>query len=210
MYTKSFFRSMNLLKKQIVSERNKEEGDIWLEVKDLMVSGSYSTYKQCKEFVTMVMSGYNDSYIARNFNIEEPTVRIHKRKISNELYSLFGKDFFDLFDNFSANKETIKARLINAKSCNITSNDLVPDIITALVATSINAEEPLSSIDLGFCHKEISFLVRHSLKKIREEFKDLDVLKLEYLLRVLNRQTGSAKDRQEIITLLYKGDTTND
>lgn len=210
MYNKSFFRNMGLLKKQIVGSKNKEQGDIWLEVRSFMLSGCYSSYKQCKDLVSMIMSGYNDSYIARSFNVEETTVRIHKRNVSNDLYNLFGNDFFDLFEDFSSNKEEIKLRLVSAKLCNSGANDLLPDVISAMVSSSIGIEEPLNNIDLNSCHREISFLVRHSLDKIRNEFKGLDTLKVEYLLRVLNGKAGSAKDRQELITLLYKEDKTND
>ena len=211
MYNRSFFRNMDLLRKEIVKTKNKEKGDIWLEVKDFILTGCYSSYKQCSELVGMVLSGYSDSYIARNFNVEENTVRIHKRNISNELYALFGKDFFDLFENFQSNKKLILARLNNAKYCDKSFNDLLPDVISALVSTSIGIEEPLDYIDLNSCHKEISFLVRHSLDKIKGEFRGLDVLKLEYLTRVLNRKSGTVNDRQELLALLIEGgNITND
>lgn len=211
MYNRSFLRNMDLLRREIVKTKNKEQGDIWLEVKDFVLSGRYSSYKQCSELVEMVLSGYNDSYIARSFNIEEGTVRIHKRNISNELYAIYGKDFFELFDNFSSNKKQIISRVSYAKCFDKGSNDLLPDIISAMVSTSIGVEEPLDFIDLDSCHKEISFLVRHSLSKIKEEFKGLDILKLEYLIKVLNRKSGTVNDRQELLALLIKGgNVTND
>ena len=211
MYNRSFLRNMDLLRREILKTKNREQSDIWLEVKDFMLTGHYSSYKQCSELVRMSLSGYDDSYIARSFNIEEGTVRIHKRNISNELYALFGKDFFELFDNFSSNKKQIISRVGYAKCFDKSSTDLLPDVIPAMVSTSVGLEEPLESINLDSCHREISFLVRHSLSKIKEEFRSLDLLKLEYLIGVLNRKSGTVEDRRELLALLIKGgNETND
>lgn len=206
-YNKNFFINMKDCKDCISRQRNAEAGKVWLSVKSFAESGVYSSYKKSSDLVKLILGGYNDSYIATNLGIEQPTVRIHKRNISNELYFILGYDFFDLLKSYNENKEEVSVRMSSIDNFNLKTTDLVSEDIIALVNSSTIS--PIKSIDLDECKKELSFLSKYSITSIKRDCRSLDLNKLHYILGVIDSSVGNSKDRSYIINLLTGGSLEN-
>lgn len=209
MYSKGFYRNMILLKKEISQRRDKEGAEVWLHIKSVLEKGGFSSYKRAGELSSLILNGFKDSYIARNFGVEESTIRIHKRNLSKELYDLFGDDFFELFDNFKMNKDEINSRIYVAEHSGSVAFDLIIDEIQTLLNAKLEENRMVKdfkpeeeTISFDSCNAEISFLVRHSKSKIKDELNALNMDKLAYLVGILNLKCGSSKERYELLSLL--------
>lgn len=208
-YSKNFFRCMKECKSIIALNRDTEAGKVWLSVKTFAESGDYSSYKKASALVKLVIGGYSDTYIADSLGIEEATVRIHKRNISNELYKLLGNDFFDLLKDYNANKKEIDIRLSNIKNFNLKSSDVLPSEVLAFVNRS-TVTNPINYIDLKECKSELSFIVRHSTSAMQRGAAGLDINKLHYLLSIIDSNLGTPDDRCYVLNLMTGGKLENE
>ena len=93
---------------RIYEKKDRAAADVYILVKDFVESGKYSRCRRASELITMQLRGYNDRNIAERYNISAETVRVERRQISNELWSIFGIDFFDRLLNYKENKEYCK------------------------------------------------------------------------------------------------------
>ena len=209
MYTTNFLRNMMLLKIDITKRRNKEEGEAWLEVKDILVNSSNWSYKKGGELCSLTLEGYKSSYVARTLGISENTLRVQKKVISDEIYGVMGADFFELFDNFKANKKEIYDRIYIGRNLRSTSDNLLVDGVQRLIVNKINSSVDSNvyassgEVDLSACNAEVSFLVRHSNARVKEELNSLDMVKLGYVMGILNSPSkGLPKERCEILKLM--------
>lgn len=205
-YSKNFFRCMKECKDAIFKSKNSDAGKIWLEVKKFVETGKYTSYKRADELVKLILGGYTDKYIANSLGIGETTVRIHKRNLSNDLYGLFGIDFFDLLADYDNNRELVGSRMISVRNVDVKSTDLFPEDLLALVnSTSVT---DISELDIDSCRAEVSYLLKHSLTSLKTDFKKVNVDKLNYLLGIINCTKGTPKDRYYLLSLLLKEDGT--
>ena len=202
-YNKSFFRCMKECKEAITKSKDADAGRIWLHVKSFVEGGGYSSYKRASELAKFVIGGYSDEYIANMLGIKDTTVRIHKRNISNELYRLFGADFFDMLKEYRRNKKEVDRRVKNIDNFKLTSADFIVGDVMAMVSASVLS--PISHMDIRECRGEISFLLKHSINNIKTEYKRLDSNKVRYLLDVIDSSAGSPDDRYYLINLLTGG-----
>lgn len=200
-YKRGFYRSMIIAKQKIAEKKDRRAGEVWLEVKDILEMGYFSSYKKAGQLSSLILNGYSDEYISKHFGIEEPTVRVTKRKLSIELYKLFGEDFFDLLLNYNENSREISKRMYIAKNLNKSAVDLIPEEVLTLVNGSLLGKEPKATFDMKDCSKELSFLLSHSKLKLREEVQRLDKEKLSYLLNMLDGKNGTSSDRFDLLYL---------
>lgn len=203
----SFFKRLLEVKDEIGQKRDAEAGRAWLKVKVFAEGGEYSTFKKADDFVKMLLLGYKDDYIARSLGISEVTVRVHKRNLSATLYDLFGDDFFDMLLDYRRCKKDVDMRITIAENSILSLFDFVSDDVIAGVSLAVKEGERFEGISLDDCSKEVSFLVRHSKKKVKEELKSLDFSKLSYLVSLLSKPSrDTAGERQRLIESLSGGD----
>lgn len=209
---KNIFRSMLTCKDKITNDRDKEAARKYLEVKSFVESGSYSPYKYAEDLAKLSLGGYADSYIARMLNIQENTLRVYRGRVSEQLESILGKDFFDLLANYQSNRREVDRRILCALKYNLTAEDL---ICSEVVVQSVMNEGSTEVFDLKDCKREISFLLRHSKSTIETELKSLDKKKLAYLIDLLNSKSSTTKisDRNDLLMLFIqkeKGDESDE
>lgn len=200
-YKKNFFKEFLSLKEVIAKEKNKEAATVWLEIKELLLTGKYSNYRKTKELAELILNGYVDSAISIKLNVDENTVRTNKRTLSNELYSIFGEDFIDLFQNFNKNRSLINKRIILAKAnfsggASYIANQLPIDVVSLLRGYSLE-EGVITSFNIEDCKKELQFLGRFCIKNIQKELSELDPAKVAYIFKLIN-EGGNPDDCYEI------------
>lgn len=200
IYMRSFFTAMSMIKAEIRKRRDKEVGLIYKEIETFVESGVYTSYKGIATMTQVYFNGGKDKDVALALGISEPTVRVHKRNISNQLYALFGTDFFSLFDDVTNNEEEIHRRLQMASVKTISPSEIFPiEILTSIDSLSSKQVRNLDySIDS--CDKEIRFINLYNRKAIQRELEDLDKNKLRYILEVLDGRAGTSADRYQLIT----------
>lgn len=208
MYKKNFYKEVRELKSSVLKNRNREEGEFWLELKNFLLECNYTSYKDAKELVSLYLEGYNDFSIASTIGVEEGTIRSHKRNLSNILYNMFGEDFFTLFENFSKNKLELKRRLSLVKHISSSRdyiNSSFPLDIVSLIRGTVADEPSDISFDLADCRKEVRFLSRYNLKNIKRELDMLDKAKLGYLVGLLEGKKGLDNNLYDLFNSIEGG-----
>lgn len=202
MYKKNFLKNMILSKKVISESKDKDAGLYWLNVKEVLVKGNCSSYKKSGSLCELTIQGYSDEYISNLFNISESTLRVNKRILSNDLYKLFGNDFFDLLQDYKSNEKELLKRLHIVRNLDICPESLFPSEL--LVKVKSRKYTPISSVDIKECKNEISFLLKHSIQQIDNDLNELDISKVNYLLEVLSNSKGSFSDRYNFLKLFNR------
>lgn len=199
VYSKSFFKEMRRVKKRIEEERNVQAGRLYVKVEKFVLNCSYSSYKYAKTLVKLFLEGRSEKEISEVMGISEVTVRYHElTSLSNKLYSIYGKDFFNLMKDFYENKEELRRRVLYVDCVEKNKYDYcVSNVISE--AKEDYSDLCLSTYDIKDCSKELDFILKYSIKSIKEEMKQLDKDKLNYLLSVIDGEAGSVTDRCNLI-----------
>lgn len=197
---RSFFYNLDktILDSQI--NHNTKLRDFCYEVRDFVLEGKFSNYKNLK--VILDYWGHPDNYVSKMTGMKEGTVRQARRNISNDLYELFGYDFFEVIGigDSRALKEG-NYRLYLARMGYDSSNFLYREMIADIRTKG----EVVDDIDISTCTSEIRFLVNHSKQTISRELDNLDKTKLIYLIRMLDNETGSPLNIRNLIKCFEKG-----
>lgn len=198
-YVKNFFRCLMDCKASITKSKNIQAGKVWLMVKDFACKGEYSGYRKAGTLAELTINGYSDTYIAAKLEINEGTVRVHRREISNELFRLFGDDFLALLADYSNNVEEVEKRTDIVRNFNVHASDLIA--LEILEIANSYEFEPVQ-FKLSDCQDEIRFLKTHSRKEIRNNLKNLDINKLHYLISILDNSEGTPSDRCALLSIM--------
>lgn len=190
-----FLIEFGALKDYIGKSRDHQAARAWLKVKKCIENGTFGCTKYDGDLASLVMSGYDDAYIAGKFGIATDTVRGHRRNIGLALEKVLGSDFCSLFYNFEENKDTILERIVGFDTVGIRAVDLLPMEILSVPLDS----SPVVGFDLVDCVVELEFLEKHSIASMKEELYKLDQAKLKYLLAVIDEKVGSFSDRAAVI-----------
>ena len=198
----NFIKLLKKCKEEIYERKDKEAARVFLKVKEYVLDGKYSTLRVAPKLVSLMMDGLSDDCISSAFSVSESRVRVMKKQVSDELYRVFGTDFFDLLVDYgsASSKEEVDKRLCIANHVNDNICDYVPDfVISSIDACS---KRVIRDISLEDCEDEICFLLKHSKKALSNEIQELEDTKLCFLLGVLN---GNIADRgQERIELIQR------
>lgn len=196
---RSFFYNLDKTISDAEVNRKYDLRDFCYEVRGFVLEGTFTKYKKVKTI--MGYWSYPDTYVSKMTGMAESTVRVTRRNLSEELYGLFGYDFFQVISIGDEKAITEgKGRLLLARRGYNASEYLSQDLILAISSKSKIDD----TIDVKSCASEIQFLVRHSKQTIEEEISHLDVNKLGYLIRMLNNETGSLTDIQKLIKCFDK------
>lgn len=197
---RSFFTAMSLAKTEIRKRRDRSAAEVYKELEAFVESGIYTSYKGISTLVTIYLNGGKDKDVALALGISESTARVHKRNISNKLYSLVGDDFFVLLDDYENNEEEISRRLRMASVKPITPSDVFNIELLSSIDVLSNVTVRSFNYSIGECSKEIRFINLYNKKAVQKELEGLDKNKLRYILEVLDGRAGTPADRYQLIT----------
>lgn len=197
---KNFLRQIREMKSIAYQNRDKDFGKFLLELQSYVLAGEYSSYKKVRQLTSWVIEGYSDSYIADALQIKESTVRVTCRSVSNELYRLFGNDFFELAVDFKSNRDELYRRLNLVEiSRNSASTYVLRDVLEIVGEPN---EFYNKNTKMYECTDEVTFLKKYNLQRIKKDLDKLDRNKLIFLINVLNGISGTMEERLYLLGLL--------
>lgn len=198
----NFIKLLKKCKEEIYARKDKDAARVFLKLQEYVLEGKYSTLRVAPKLVSLMLDGLSDNCISSAFSVSESRVRVMKKQVSDELYRIFGTDFFDLLEDYGSpsSKKEVDKRLCIADHVNDTICDYVPEFVVSSVCTC--SKKDVQGISLEDCEDEIRFLLKHSKRAISNEIQSLEDKKLCFLLGVLN---GNIADRgQERIELIQR------
>lgn len=199
-YQSNFIKRMLSAKKDIYDRRDKTLASVYLSVEKYVKEGKgYTTLKVAKEFVDCWLKGTKDDDLALVFHISTDRVRGIKKQLSDDLYRVFGLDFFDLLSDYvtPSSKEEVNKRIYSALHVTETSTEyLSGDLIGSIRSKMLVSSE---SYTLKDCEAEIRFLKHYSKKSIKEAMEVLDAGKLVFLLDILDKKVNNSDLRTELV-----------
>lgn len=199
-YKKNFLTKMLILKDEIVASRNKEEAQDYIELKNFTNSCCYFNYKHSVKLVNSYLSGKPTEDIAVMLGITASVCRDHLKEASDNLYKIFGDDFFELFSDYSSNKQEIKNRIHYASFMVKGSSQFIfPDVIASIPVSKTSTRRMFTVYE---CREELEFLLRYSRPVMQEALSSLNTEKLNFILRVMDGEDGTQDERFNIIKIL--------
>lgn len=205
--SKSFFKEMISLKKMIEAKRDKELGSIYLDLERYVLDCSYSSYKYSPTISRMLLDGRSSEEIGQTLGISDSTVRYHEStSLSKKLYAIFGKDFFRLIRDYESNKREVDRRIFLALRSNTDRysycmSDVIKEVRNKLPLAVAETTDYFNIVD---CGKELAFLSKYSLSNMERDIKDLDLFKLEYLMKILDGERGTVDERFNFVCRIEK------
>ncbi len=162
-------------------------------------SGNFSKYKRTKDFLFVKDLTYIEA--AKVLNLKETTVRAKRQDLSDEAYSLVGRDFFTrLKDGDFDYCESV----VNSLELEDVIRNVIPkgvsDIIRGLV--DLDRVMPSQNIALTDFEDELRFLVSVSEPMLKAKISNLDIEKLNILLGVLEGDVGSKQLQNRLINAI--------
>lgn len=180
--------------------KNSELLKLGQDIMDYVMSGDFTRYKKAKTILRTW--NWTDEAAAFSTGMKQSTIRVARRNLSNELYELFGYDFFKVVG--LGDKKAVadgRGRLDLVIRGFNAEEFLSYDLISSIFAKSDASDD----IDINTCGQEIQFLVRHSKQSIEDELSVLDCNKLAYLIRMLNNETGSLTNIRKLVNCFERG-----
>lgn len=196
---RSFYRSMLDCRGEIYKKRDRAAADVYSSVEKFLKDGKYSTYRKANELSIMRLSNYSEEAMAAQLGVNVGTVRTHTRNVSNELYQLFGTNFFDMLSNYAEYRLKVDAVLYRVKhQGDMAVTHVLPDVVSA-VKDSVTGTR---SFPLGECSQELDFLRRYSRSFLSEALKEVNINKLMYLIDILDGNKGSPDEWNTVISFV--------
>lgn len=195
-----FFRKVQSSIRTALDSGNIEVASFLTEVNDWVMQGRFTQYYQADSFLALL--GQPDSLVAQRLGVKETTVRVTRRKLSREILSLLGEDFFlEIEQKGAAGLGEARRRFEFAQSPR-SSNNLIPPNVLKCVGDNVQAEELSHSkveYALSECMEEVLFLVESAKPVLEAQAGNLNTDKLRYLLSMLDGEAGDRGDRVKLV-----------
>lgn len=191
---KSFFTELEENIKSLENSKEDELLKLYYDLKSFVLQGTFTSYKQANKILACIDS--SDTEASALTGIKAGTIRVARRNMSEELFQLFGYDYFYVS---SQNIEEGEFRLKAAKLK--FSGPQLPFEITKSILGK-NKEDMMYSLDS--CTNEIEFLKKYNNINISKELASIDTSKLCYLVELLSMEKGSQRDTFELYKRVYK------
>lgn len=206
MRRKSFFTCLIREKKKAEENSDSLALDFLKEVWEYISKGTYSSCKKCDIMTSLFLENTIDTFIAGELGLSESTVRGHRRNLSSALYTLFGEDFFELFQNTKGNRSEILKRIYIVENLNVPmENQFVSGVLGFMRShTSGVKSSELSGIDLASCPEEVKFIFKYCKQSFLQELQALNKEKLCYVLSVMQGTNGTYSERYSLLSKLIK------
>lgn len=196
---RSFFYNLDKVLSDAYSNHNDELYNLCYDVKQFVLEGSFTRYKKVK--LLLGYWGETDKYTASMTGMKEGTIRVTRRNLSNELYELFGYDFFNVIS--IGDKKAISD---GRYRLGLVRKDISADkfLYREFINEATFGSKRNDDIDIKSCGMEIQFLVKHSKNSIKKELEMLDKDKLAYLIRMLDNESGSILNIHNLVRCFEK------
>jgi hypothetical protein len=162
-------------------------------ITEYLKEGSYTDYVHKKAVLEMItFYDYNiqaDALLSKRLGIAKSTVRIARKRMSDEAVALLGTDVADTIMRGSQRALSKLVREIDILENIVNSIDLLPFEIVSIINQCPLSDMPFydrCANGLKECKKELTFLNWYSTKRIKALISELDLGKLLYILDVLD------------------------
>lgn len=200
---KNFFSVLLKCKQDVYERRDRAAAEVLKVVQRFAESGIYSSCKKAGDIVSLTLRGFDVKTIGEKYNLSPETIRSEKRKISEELWSIFPNDFFDNFVDFNNNRDYFKDFLYSLGEYNSKSGDFILiDVLSKIPAYSDLGSEDYCIEDI---RNELDLLLRYSAMFLAEDLKRVDMKKLRYIIDVLDYKIPKSELRV-LLLKEFKGD----
>lgn len=176
-----------------------------INLKNFVLGGTYTNYRGKEVFLKYVF--YKDEVIAKKLGISEAGVRRVRAKLSDQVYRLIGKSTLDTILGGSEEDLLDLQPYINGLSNTVSSGSLFSGEILELV--NYLCLDTSENFNLEDCTVELGMLRMLSFPLLKEAFNHLDIEKLNYLIRVLDGETGDLKTRGIVTQALTSTDVSS-
>ena len=169
--------------------------------KDFVVGGSYYNYIQHSTLFDNLFE--DDIVLANKLCISEASVRKVRSNLSQALYDKMGYDVVDkiLFGS-DLDMRSVEESLDLAE-IDVSVADILPWELVKFVDNQADSESE-NSYDIGDFDRELAFLRKHQIKRIKSEALDCDMDKLRFLLsRLRGVKFDSDVDKYILKNLLF-------
>lgn len=193
---KSFFRRVDECEESAKIRENIRMQRLLQDMRKYIKKGEFSSSK--KAVRVLLYWGQPDHAVAKCTGYKESSVRVIRRNLSNELYDLFGNDFFTVLedgDKKALDECTYRFNLVQKKE---RADSYIPQ---ELIEKIIEGGE-FENFSVKECSQEIAFLVQHSIQSFQKGMEGLDKNKLLFLIRVLNKEAGTSADTFKFMSLM--------
>lgn len=193
---RSFFTWMTLTKNQNSDQYTREVVE-WLE--NWMRTNTFSRYRKSKTVVENYTLGVKD--LSTLLRVSEKTAKEARLLVSKELFQIFGEDFFTVLSEKSENSRKEIQNRLNFVESSYGIENIRTDVVLK-VKTQGKEKGTKERIRVEDCAREILFLKRNTVHSLHDELNDLDLVKLNYLLEMLEGTAGEHKDKLALVNFL--------
>ena len=192
---------------------NEEVTDALNRMLPFIFDGSFSKYKRAREvvgFLGVTRRGITAETEAKNaaeyMGISYTGYRKACVKVSDDLYELFGDDFFEKLQSSSE----VDKRMLVARIDDVISGINVYDYVNPMIVSRVDVlcetrhlEEPILSTDRAADDfpEEWAFLLKYCTPKMMRDFNKCDPAKLRYIIDLLRGGNDNLQDRTRFIKL---------
>lgn len=185
---KWFFTRLDSVERIAKEEGNAKQLKVVMDTKSYIKSGTFTTRKHADR--VLYYWGKPDRVVSQKTGLSETNIRSIRGTMSEELYRLFGREFLGNLE-FGTDESIRFCRMrLSVISMNKGSEDYFSQDILDYIESNSSVED----FDISTCKDEFLFLKKFSLSSFRKEFSTLDPNKVAFLIRVLNRESGSPED----------------
>lgn len=188
-------------KRRIYDCRDRDAATAYLKVNKFVESGVYSSCAKASEMVELILKGYKTQELADYFCIAYNTAKNEKRKISMELWEIFPSDFFDKLYNFKENRDYINSCLYSIENFEVKSEKFIFSEVIMKVKRlkPTDGFEVIEPSDVLSFTNEIDFLKLYSKIHLEDDLNGVDIVKVKYLLDVLDSKEGNTELRSKLL-----------
>ena len=185
---KWFFTRLDSVERVAREEGNAKQLKVVMDTKSYIKSGTFTARKHADR--VLYYWGKPDRVVSQKTGLSETNIRSIRGTMSEELYRLFGREFLDNLE-FGTDESL---RFCRMRLSVIFMNKGSEDYFSQDILDYIESNSSVEDFDISTCKDEFLFLKKFSLSSFRKEFSTLNPNKVAFLIRVLNRESGSPED----------------
>lgn len=193
---RSFFYQLDAMSRDAKQDDNLDLLVLCGDVKSYIMEATFTKYKKAKTILGVWGMTYSEASFATG--MKGSTIREARKKLSNELYELFGYDFFTVVGEGSKKAISEGRARLNLAKRGFRAEEFIPqEVLRGILSKAeVGGGE---DIDVTSCGAEIQFLVRHSKQNIEYEMSKLDINKLVYLIKMLNNEADTLSNIRRLV-----------
>ena len=201
---KTIFRGMRDLRIQLEcsgSDSVQPQLEMLKRVEDFVYEGSYTTYK--KKAIVLQNPFLNDTGLAFKLDMEEPSARKTRIRISDSAYSVLGKDILSLIETGTEKSLALANLRLQIANQSFEPTKLFPmELLIAIRKASSLEEREFIEFSIEDYLPELALLRWMSVSSLIDIISMVDVARVEELLKILSGELGTFDDKFTIARFL--------